>query len=43
MFPHAKSGDDAPSYDTFVLNDNTLESHQRQPFENVTGDDKIRS
>jgi CRISPR-associated protein Csd2 len=32
-----------PGYGIFVLSGNTLESNQRQPFEKLTGDDKIEA
>jgi CRISPR-associated protein Csd2 len=32
-----------PGYGIFVLSGNTLESNQRQPFEQLTGDDKIEA
>ncbi len=42
---YAKSaGDKAePGYGIFVLSGNTLESNQRQPFEQLTGEDKIEA
>lgn len=40
---YAKSGGDVPRYRIFVLSGNTLESNQRQPFETLTGVDKIEA
>lgn len=38
------TGDKAePGYGIFVLSGNTLESNQRQPFEQLTGEDKIEA
>ena len=38
------AGDKAePGYGIFVLSGNTLESNQRQPFEQLTGEDKIEA
>ncbi len=40
---HARCGGAVPGYRIFVLSGNTLESSQRQPFENLTGEDKIEA
>jgi CRISPR-associated protein Csd2 len=42
---YAKTADDEPAsgYKIFVLSGNTLESNQRQPFEELNGDDKIEA
>jgi CRISPR-associated protein Csd2 len=41
---YAKSdGSAEPGYGIFVLSGNTLESRQRQPFETLTGDEKIEA
>jgi CRISPR-associated protein Csd2 len=42
---YAKTVDDVAEsgYGIFVLSGNTLESNQRQPFEKLTGDDKIEA
>jgi CRISPR-associated protein Csd2 len=41
---YAKSNGSAePGYGIFVLSGNTLESNQRQPFEKLTGDEKIEA